>query len=978
MSAAPARKRHKPESPPPLDDGVSDWKLFLSFPLHNSDRPRNHRGFVDESFSASEDSLARHHGRLFVRRENGVIYHHGKRYGVSLSFNSHFLHLLSIAQTERCPFVIYCMFSIDKKNMAHVHSYELWLSESMFCDYMQTLGTFPKEIEILGLIRSSMSVCLGHKQSQFLLDSKNDQRSHPGLRNCAHPHQCLQTWNPKYPLLSHQVESFRWMMDLEQRIRAGKAAIVANTTSMAVGSTGWFYNRPFDTLTDCQNPEENVDVPYQGGILADCTGSGKTAVVLALLSATLNQRVSQNSLPPIHRNTFFVTGATLIVVPVNLAHQWTQEMTKFYGSQFERKLKVHPILSQYDFEHTTLTSILAADIVLTTFTFLKSKNYHESVIRQLHSRVIQGGQNVHPSSSYQTKLIRSATRAATKSTPPGFEDSTQPPFESVWWKRIVLDEAHELFLTGPFSKHATLSNLHASFVWGVTGTPEVGTGGMLSEFCNMVHCHPPQWTPDFCHQVVNTCFRRFNSLEFGPIEEHVHWVTLSETETQLLESQRWNHRRRPTQCTQFETVVKMCTYFDLGTSASIDSKNGHVIKLRELKDIVETVKREKSKRIEQCTRTLRQQTNMVDTISLRLDRHASRLRDIQEALSGMNANEDNEFLSLQEEGQSIEKSILSDSRRRKKCHEDMLDTQHELRQINHSMAYFENQIKNYHESKLRCPLCFESDATVILHCGHQFCRPCISRWIQAQNESKESPSCPTCKVAFSETSAHEVLPLDKPDHHAQNVARYGSKITHLIENLHEIIERGEKVLIFVQWCSLMRALKNIFQEQKIRTGCLSNNIQTRASVLHKFDRGESDVLILLLEASSSGLNLVQANHIIFLHALLGSDRNVRMMEEQAIHRVHRTNQFKPVHVHWYISEHTPEEQLFKASRKRIKRKWSACTDKDHQCDYSCEASLLCRRDEDDSDSEVSSPQSDSESDFESEIEPDSSTSEPEW
>lgn len=934
-----------------VSENWQDWKLFLSFPLH------------DVVSHGSADSQLKYHGRLFVHRGNGGICHHGKRYAVSLTFANHHWNLLAIAKSLHCPFLVYCVFAIDR-NMAQVFSYELWISEKMFLQCMTVCGTFQQEIDITRLIRSSMSTCTGHNEAQYLLDRKNDQRK-TGLRDLPAP--VIPLWNSEFPLLGYQVESFRWMLELEQRIRQGKAMIKANTTSMPIGHTGWHYHRIQDTLAPVCDENAAIEVPYHGGILADCTGSGKTAIILAVIAATLGQRIAYSSIPPIDRDVFFTSTATLIVLPSNLPHQWIGEMAKFYGSEYKKQIQVISVLNQPDHDKLTLTEIQNADIILTTFNFFKSKGYHDSVVKHITDTLgdpngingISGISSISSSSgdnssgsssstSYdltQPYVIRMVTRAALHRTPPGFASDRCPPFQSIWWKRIVIDEAHELFLTPGTTnrrKAKVLPLLHSSCIWGITGTPDVGTGGMLSDFCNLIACDPPQWTPEFYRQVVDSCFHRYNSLEFGPIEEHVHWIQLTDLEKRLLET----HAEDGT-----ETAVKLCTYFDLAPS-SCSAPNGG-IRLRELKEIITLVKKRREERINELQRIIRQQKNTLNSVKSRLEveiirkerlenmiltmvSEASETPEASEASGVSETKVDTEETKIstvderkevmQADLDLLEDRMQNDQRRKEKFERNIQKSQQELNQIIQSLEYFHRQVSDY--GSVTCPVCLDSSGNILTSCGHQFCRVCITTILKqtAENEDEDTETrshsavCPICKTEITDRDVHEVKEPVSEGSRSDIIRRYGSKITNLLDCLHEIVNRGEKTLIFVQWLPLMKSLKTILEEQGIHTGCVANNIRTQNAAIQKFTRGETDVLLLMLEAMSSGLNLVNANHIIFLHALVGNDSTVRMMEEQAIHRSHRTNQQKHVHIHWFIAERTQEERIFKTRRRRIKRR----------------------------------------------------------
>jgi SNF2 family DNA or RNA helicase len=136
-------------------------------------------------------------------------------------------------------------------------------------------------------------------------------------------------------------------------------------------------------------------------------------------------------------------------------------------------------------------------------------------------------------------------------------------------------------------------------------------------------------------------------------------------------------------------------------------------------------------------------------------------------------------------------------------------------------------------------------------------------------------------------------------------ANYGSKLQRIAHLLRTIKQSGEKAIMFVEWSGLMRAIRAILTAAGLQVSVISGNCNTRASAIQKMQAGELDVLLMSLESSTSGLNLVAANHVIFPHAFVNVPPGA---VEQAIARVHRLGQTKQVYVHTFIAE-GPEQQI---------------------------------------------------------------------
>ena len=112
---------------------------------------------------------------------------------------------------------------------------------------------------------------------------------------------------------------------------------------------------------------------------------------------------------------------------------------------------------------------------------------------------------------------------------------------------------------------------------------------------------------------------------------------------------------------------------------------------------------------------------------------------------------------------------------------------------------------------------------------------------------------------------------------------------------------------------LMNFIFKMLHEQGISNGILKGSLFQQTNILKQF-KFNPQYSVLIGSIHNTGLDLVEANHIIFIHAITGEDYMVRAIEEQAIARIHRQGQSKPVHAHWFITRNTIEEQTFLQTR----------------------------------------------------------------
>ena len=258
------------------------------------------------------------------------------------------------------------------------------------------------------------------------------------------------------------------------------------------------------------------------------------------------------------------------------------------------------------------------------------------------------------------------------------------------------------------------------------------------------------------------------------------------------------------------------------------------------------------------------------------------------------------------------RDIRDSYRNRKRRQERMIERRSQLnsmkRSLEQSMTFFTTQVSDVKPENLdNCPICLSAKANVITQCGHLFCRGCMVKCLKRKHQ------CPICKNHVSPTDAHEIRLENSPPtmESEENIIKYGSKLSKLIELLKRI-PSDEKVVIYVQWATLVKTIHDILVENKIQTCMLHGNMACQNAAIKRFN--QTDTNILIGNVDGTGLDLICANHLIFIHALFGENFVVRAMEDQAIARIHRTGQTRKVHVYWFVSRNTLEEQTYLQTR----------------------------------------------------------------
>ncbi|KAM3414928.1 hypothetical protein BST61_g10069 [Cercospora zeina] len=242
-----------------------------------------------------------------------------------------------------------------------------------------------------------------------------------------------------------------------------------------------------------------------------------------------------------------------------------------------------------------------------------------------------------------------------------------------------------------------------------------------------------------------------------------------------------------------------------------------------------------------------------------------------------------------------------------------------------------------------CIICTSTfEQGVLTVCGHQFCKECLSHWLNQRR------NCPMCKRNLTNNDIHSITfkPREiraQEEVHASSSAQqspgsnasavsssiytdvdsalleevksidlpvsYGSKIDTLGRHLLWIREHdpGAKSVVFSTYRDFLDTLGTALHEFKIGYARLG-----RKGAVEKF-RNDASVDCLLLDAKtdSSGLTLVNATHVFVCEPLIQT-----AVELQAIARIHRIGQTRATTVWMYLINDTVEEAIYEISVAR--------------------------------------------------------------
>jgi len=210
------------------------------------------------------------------------------------------------------------------------------------------------------------------------------------------------------------------------------------------------------------------------------------------------------------------------------------------------------------------------------------------------------------------------------------------------------------------------------------------------------------------------------------------------------------------------------------------------------------------------------------------------------------------------------------------------------------------------------PMVPSEKAGVLSSCGHAGSLACLEVCA-----AREECIDPTCRIPTKTSNIVSGISLGcNLEHKAGGV--WGEKLTTICESIKELVDNGDRVLVFVQFKDLKEKVAEALESSGVKTLQVKGTVQTQIkilSIMQKETISKSDPRCLLLtmdDESSSGVNLTHANHAVFVHPLLaGTQQLYDAYETQAIGRVRRFGQKKTVHIHRYICQDTIDSEIWK-------------------------------------------------------------------
>jgi hypothetical protein len=175
--------------------------------------------------------------------------------------------------------------------------------------------------------------------------------------------------------------------------------------------------------------------------------------------------------------------------------------------------------------------------------------------------------------------------------------------------------------------------------------------------------------------------------------------------------------------------------------------------------------------------------------------------------------------------------------------------------LSRQLQFLDTSLRELAAGAATCPICLDllhnGEASCLTGCGHAFHAACM------EEVSKSRGGCPTCRQRVPQLWA---VPSSAP---ADPWLKYGTKLHVMIRQLQDIMRDypGERLLLFVQFRNMREKLEQAFREFSVPFLTLAGSARTQGAAITRWQCGEDpdDFLMMLsCEEHSSGITLTRA------------------------------------------------------------------------------------------------------------------------
>ncbi|KAF7543997.1 hypothetical protein G7046_g9884 [Stylonectria norvegica] len=222
---------------------------------------------------------------------------------------------------------------------------------------------------------------------------------------------------------------------------------------------------------------------------------------------------------------------------------------------------------------------------------------------------------------------------------------------------------------------------------------------------------------------------------------------------------------------------------------------------------------------------------------------------------------------------------------------------------------------------LVCCICDEpSEDTVRSRCKHDFCRACVTGYIQ----STDTPDCPRCHIALAIDLEQPEIEQDEGQVKKASIINRikmenwtsSSKIELLVHQLHKLRSdnASHKSIIFSQFTTMLQLIEWRLRRAGITTVMLDGSMtpaQRQASIEHFMNNVDVECFLVSLKAGGVALNLTEASRVYIVDPWWNP-----AAEWQSADRCHRIGQTRPCTITRLCIEDSVESRMVMIQEKK--------------------------------------------------------------
>lgn len=741
-------------------------------------------------------------------------------------------------------------------------------------------------------------------------------------------------------LYNYQEEDVKWMLNIKNKVEKGDNNLIYTVTkSIPVMNNNFIYNKgmlePYSREILEKSKYTNI-ITYRGGNIVSEVGLGKTLINLCYIFVNSESKrniydryvlnsgkcsylykrgkhkgkmcdkecINERLHCKLHKNTLFIdkphlifrnleefdikqfirtdglikTNASLVISPNHLCDQWVKE----YYEKFQNNKRVVIVITLDQFKGLQLSDILFADIVVISYQLLL--NINNKIKHNVNYEYIMSN---YIMSNYDKMRLLTNTKISS--------------FKAFYWENIILDEVHEVSnIYNGYKLKSIIDDIQSTCVWNVTGTPFPNG---INSFIDLMHFStsykiflPRNKNIDVStitngglnDELIEICFKLFRrntkksvskELKTNKINENVLKLKFTSQERNLYDSYKQNIRG-----SFCDFLIKICCHPELYNDTKEMIKN-----CKTLDEIQEVVLKHNKRKIDALKVTIQSLEKNIKTFESMLVNEYD-----QHVIENINTK-----ISSTKKRLTNDKKTLSDITRTYQFLKKAID-----------------ELKNNNET-LSCPICLddipEKEMTVTV-CGHKFCWDCIYQNYKHNSQSRQF-KCPFCKTIMDAKDVYTISESKGVNMGLRNELNSiindvkSTKIGNIIYFLKNEIEKRDKIILFSQWDELLHKVGNKLSDYNLKISYCNGTVYQKKRAIDEFKNGETNIIMLSSRNAASGINLTNANKIIFLEPVYGTSEYRQDIEYQAIGRADRIGQKGEITVYRFIIRDTIEEDI---------------------------------------------------------------------